>query len=454
MERVVVFGIGYECKRLLEQGLLEHCHVVAFVDSDKARWGEILKHAGGGVIIPPIEGLQQNFDKVLITTTVYGEEIRTQLTDTFFVPNEKICLWWDITQMVYTKIYERKQAFWLHHKPTIFVPEAVISDREKPTEDIGLEDRIIAAYHKAFSYSQESGESWWTTGYLWDCKKDIHQELLSKDQEKVRSVLEDPVGNNLFRGFDDIVPSDKEMMVRIIYDCIIQVAAYIGIVRMPNPECSEFTSDIWLEDVLEQIAQYYGFDLKFSNPFSGELGVQTKRGILGWRTIQSLYQAVRIYELLNGKVREAKILEIGAGLGRTAHFMHQMGNRDYTIIDIPMTNVAQEYFLGKVIGEECVSFVGEKPVRDIKILPFYMLSDLEKERYDLILNVDSITEMDETSQKNYWRYIQAHTSCFLSINHEQNPHTVRELYQATGAKVYRGICPIRRGYIEEIVYFG
>ena len=92
----------------------------------------------GGVIIPPIEGLQQNFDKVLITTTVYGEEIRTQLTDTFFVPNEKICLWWDITQMVYTKIYERKQAFWLHHKPTIFVPEAVISDREKPTEDIGL----------------------------------------------------------------------------------------------------------------------------------------------------------------------------------------------------------------------------------------------------------------------------------------------------------------------------
>lgn len=48
MERVVVFGIGYECKRLLEQGLLEHCHVVAFVDSDKVRWGEILKHAGGG----------------------------------------------------------------------------------------------------------------------------------------------------------------------------------------------------------------------------------------------------------------------------------------------------------------------------------------------------------------------------------------------------------------------
>mgnify|MGYP006948596831 FL=1 len=48
MERVVVFGIGYECKRLLEQGLWEHCHVVEFVEREKERWGEILKQGGGG----------------------------------------------------------------------------------------------------------------------------------------------------------------------------------------------------------------------------------------------------------------------------------------------------------------------------------------------------------------------------------------------------------------------
>lgn len=451
MERVVVFGIGYECKRLLEQGLSDHCQIVAFVDNDKARWGESLNT--GGVINSPAEGLQQNFDKVLITTIAYAAEIRTQLTDIFFVPKTKICLWWDITQKIYAEIYERKQEFWLYHKPTVFVPEAVVSEGEKMTADISLEDRIIAAYHKTIPYSQENGESWWTTGYLWACKEDIHQGLLSKDREKVRSILENPVDNNLFRGFDNIVPSNKKIMVRIIYDCIIQVAAYLGIVRMPNPECSEFTSDIWLDDVLDQIAENYSFDLKFPNPFPGEFGIRTKRGILGWRTIQSLYQVVRIYELLNGKISGAKILEIGAGLGQTAYFMYQMGNRDYTIIDIPMTNVAQEYFLGRVIGEERVSFVGEESVKDMKILPFYMLPDLEKERYDLILNVDSITEMNVDSQQNYWSYIQRHTSLFFSINHEQNPHTVRELYQATGTKVHRGICPIRRGYIEEVAYF-
>lgn len=456
MERVVVFGVGYECKRLLEKGfILKDCQVVAFVDSDRTRWGEILKTPGGEwKIISPAEGLQHDFDKVLITTKAYAAEVRTQLTDTFFVPEAKICLWWDITQEVIAEIHKKKRLVYLfHHKPTVFAPEAVITEGEKTTADIGLIDRIIEAYHRTLSYAQEIGESWWTTGWIWACKEHIHQGFLSEDREKVRSVLENPVENNLFLGFGDIWPWDKKIMVRIIYDCVIQVAAYLGIVRMPNPEYSPFASDIWLDDVLDQIAENYGFDLKFSNPFPGELGIRTKRGILGWRAIQSLYQAIRIYELLNGKIRGAKILEIGAGLGLTASFMHQMGNRDYTIIDIPMTNVAQEYFLGRAIGEERVSFVGEEPAGDIKILPFYMLSDLEKERYDLILNVDSITEMDETFQQNYWGYIQTHTSAFFSINHEHNPHTVRELYQATGAKVHRGICPLRRGYVEEAVYF-
>jgi len=54
----------------------------------------------------------------------------------------------------------------------------------------------------------------------------------------------------------------------------------------------------------------------------------------------------------------------------------------------------------------------------------------------------------------YWNFARKVGCTVLSINHEFNPHTVRELYkQETGARVSRHPYPMRRGYIEEIISF-
>jgi hypothetical protein len=78
-----------------------------------------------------------------------------------------------------------------------------------------------------------------------------------------------------------------------------------------------------------------------------------------------------------------RLLEIGGGLGRTAYYAWQFGLRDYTLIDIPITAVAQANFLGRVLGERAIQLYGETGQCGIRILPPGMFLDREDFR-DLV----------------------------------------------------------------------
>src|SRR5262249_5720898 len=131
-----------------------------------------------------------------------------------------------------------------------------------------------------------------------------------------------------------------------------------------------------------------------------------------------LYQAWRIKTLVAG-IKRPRILEIGAGLGRTAYYAAELGLTDYTIIDLPSTSVAQGYFLGRALGDEQVTLFGELAIPGrIKILPPESFLDAACEAtFDLVLNVDSMTEMDRSVAASYWDKIARSARRFLSINH-------------------------------------
>ena len=131
------------------------------------------------------------------------------------------------------------------------------------------------------------------------------------------------------------------------------------------------------------------------------------------------------------------------------------GIKNYTIIDIPLTNVAQSYFLGRCIGNDSILLAGDNLNEDerIKIIPSNMLPEI-KETFDLIVNVDSMTEMPLNIAEDYWSFILSHSKYFLSINHEINPFTIRDLYKTNPkctVNSSRYFYPLRRGYIEEII---
>ena len=142
-------------------------------------------------------------------------------------------------------------------------------------------------------------------------------------------------------------------------------------------------------------------------------------------------------------------------MGRTAYYAHELGIKDYTIVDIPLTATAQAYFLGRTLGEDQIWLDGESAaglLNVIKIIgPQTFLGG--EESYDLIVNVDSLTEMDISTARSYWKKIKSSTNLFLSINHEANPFTVQDLIaeDLPSLEVSRGLYWMRRGYAEEVI---
>ncbi|WP_157158674.1 hypothetical protein [Bradyrhizobium sp. WSM1253] len=102
-----------------------------------------------------------------------------------------------------------------------------------------------------------------------------------------------------------------------------------------------------------------GFKIDFSNLYRGEIGLKTSRGVANYRAIQASYQAWRIVDNLDELPSSASVLEIGAGLGRTAYYVMKMGVGRYTIIDLPLTNVSPGCFLGSTLGAHAVALHGE-----------------------------------------------------------------------------------------------
>lgn len=322
--------------------------------------------------------------------------------------------------------------------------------------------RIRSAYRHALELSRGPGESTWTM--ITGLNQQIHEMLLG-DHDELIDVLADPGKTKLFFGFDsifdDIVKrlSDPDAAA-VLESQRINVAS--GIVRLAeafalrptfNPEgggttfTAGWNEGIDLDAILSDIGDFLGLPLKFPNPFAGEFGLQTQAGIASERAIQAIYQAWRIRQIAGVS---GSVLEIGAGLGRTAYYAVNLGITNYTVVDLPLTNVAQALYLGHVLGEDAVSLQGEQVrVGQVRIRSPEWLHAGE-ERFDMVVNVDSLTEMDQTYAEEYARFIRARAGLFLSINHEVNPFRVRDLGAFADYTIERHPYWMRAGYVDEV----
>jgi hypothetical protein len=330
-----------------------------------------------------------------------------------------------------------------------------------PADDAQLIDRLTASYR----IRAEAPTGMWGD-FFRDLHGDIHDAVLTNDRARIETVLRDPVTSDLLYGFDYTVRTFRKGGLRIedrhdpalTLDGLVCLAEAIGARPIENPERYTWRrSKTRVSDVVAQIEAVIKFPIKVPNPFPAEYGLVTQAGIMSYRVPQSIYQAWRISQLLRG-IPNPRVLEIGGGLGRTAYFARQFGITDYTIIDIPVSSLAQGYFLGRTLGENAVALYGEPDFSDsssrVKLLaPRSFLGGTDN--YDLIVNVDSLTEIGATAARQYWDAIQKRTKTFLSINHEANEFTVLNLIRESNvaARSTRSPYWMRRGYTEEIVDF-
>jgi hypothetical protein len=97
--------------------------------------------------------------------------------------------------------------------------------------------------------------------------------------------------------------------------------------------------------------------------------------------------------------------------------------------------------------------IGDDPATQegrVRLLAPHALYD-SPEDFDVVLNVDSLTEMDPQQSVTYLRYAFNHALALISINHEFNAHTFQNLDDTAGIsqRPLRNVSAIRPGYIEE-----
>jgi hypothetical protein len=327
-----------------------------------------------------------------------------------------------------------------------------INDRE-------LVDRIVRAYQRSIANDLDSRGSEWIA-VPDEKKRPIHEAMMAGDIAVVQGLLRDPARTELFYGFDNlhaglwVGPDSKTVFAVQVHELLVRLGQAIGVYRLPNTEIPLTTPNHpGLEDCVKMLDEALELRVEFPNPFPGELGAETSRGIISHRTVQALYQAWRISRLCAG-IQMPRVVEIGAGLGRTAYYAWKMGLRDYTIIDIAMSAVAQSYFLGRVLGTDCIRLNGEEVGAGIRILPPSAFLE-SNDRYDLVLNVDSWTEMPRETARQYVRAAESRASMIWSVNHEANRFTVRDLFSAASLKrVVRSPYWVRDGYVDELIVSG
>jgi hypothetical protein len=354
---------------------------------------------------------------------------------------------------------------WIRHHRRAAIEASVGISAGQITNDCDLVARVVAAYRNSIEGEGAAGQSMWC-GFFEQYHKDIHETFLFGDLKQAAAILQNPTTNDLMFGFDVMTTAtpdgkDAELLqlgTEWVKDHLIRLAEAIGAIRLDNPETYDYAAACAYptEDVLAALDAVHGAAIVFPNPYPGEVGLATARGIASFRAVHALYQAWRIKELV-GDVASARVLEIGAGLGRNALYARALGITDYTIIDLPMTRAAQAYFLGRTLGAESILLAGETaadPTMRVKILPPSQFHS-EPATYDLVVNVDSLTEMDRDIALAYIQRIQQVTTRFLSINHEVNAFTVRELLAGDPAVATYSRHPawLRRGYVEELFTF-
>ena len=336
-------------------------------------------------------------------------------------------------------------------------------------DDQNLIARLVEAYQCVAQRQADIGDSMWKAFFL-SRHQNIHRRLVEGNHSKVAEVLRDPASSDIFYGFDNLAASllrPVDDIYRTYYDYqrfspgpvlddLVRLAEAIGAVRLENPEgyTRRAQQRYTVEATIAALEAVFGFTLDFPNPFPGEFGLRSSRGVISYRATHAVYQAWRISQIM-ATVPNPRVLEIGGGLGRTALYARRFGITDYTIIDIPITSLAQGYFLGRVLGDDTVTLFGEEMPNSstlIKLLPPSSFLD-SNDRYDLIVNVDSLTEMDPTVARAYWTQIDARSDAFLSINHEGNPFTVKQLIDGSSNVDCSSRVPawMRNGYVEETV---
>lgn len=250
-------------------------------------------------------------------------------------------------------------------------------------------------------------------------------------------------------------------------DALVSLAEALGAVPVENPE--QGAAGIAFADgvpaLMARLDSVLGF--RFDAPEVGApFGLELDGRVIPLEGPDQIYGAARLDRALRAHLPErhaesVSIVEIGAGYGGLCHWLLKIrpATERYTIIDLPISNVLQGYFLGKALGAEAVALLGEERPARVAVLPDSAL-DTVRTPFDILVNKDSMPEMPQATMRDYLEWGREHCGGFFySYNQEATAEFLGKAQERVSATVdvlggferlRRDPSWMRRGYVEEI----
>jgi hypothetical protein len=253
---------------------------------------------------------------------------------------------------------------------------------------------------------------------------------------------------------------------------VVALAEYLGVVRTECPQQGVigYAFKDGLEALVKKIEAAIGISIGFPE-VGAAYGIKIGDALITFESQEHIYAALRVNEAIDAylspeRAAHPHVLEIGAGFGGTGHWLLKIRQNieSYTIIDLPIINVLQGYFLAKVFGASKVSLFGEgdnagTPPRGIRVWPAHALGSIEDESIDALFNENSMPEIPEHVVENYLGLAKNKVAgIFYSYNQEAYSPVdnvpqvlVPEAVARVGGfkRLSRNYSWLRRGYVEE-----
>lgn len=279
--------------------------------------------------------------------------------------------------------------------------------------------------------------------------KDYGMNLIDKKlpelHETLRNMCSSPLTRGIFGGdllceFYKNNDHERTMFVFGIFDKLVSIAEAIGLIPFFNPEDTVFKTLMYKkpEFFLDLIAKAYSFDITAPKYAGDNLGIETEYGLYSQRDMFALHLALTVADKYPDK--NIRICEIGGGVGHLAFYLHRLGYRNLTIVDLPTISTLQMYFLGTNLSR----------YNGITFMPTGEFTG----DYDLVINADSFIEMSRESATRYLDLIKRNAKHLISLNQETGPHQFAEagfrVCDITNMqRIVRNMSWIRKGWVYE-----
>ena len=341
--------------------------------------------------------------------------------------------------------------------------------------DIELCERLLVAFKASTSRGRPIGE---THHGIWAWTLNTYQRQLAEtlqhgDARDLAHLLASMFQQEFVWGIahgGHIRDSGSRLGARILnlnsLDLLVSLAEALGVTPVENPEQGQagiaFSEGVG--ELISQMERVLGFRIDAPD-VGAPFGMAIDGRLLTLEAPDQIYGAVRLDQAipvhLHHRLGDSPaIVEIGGGYGGMCYWflLLRPDVTRYTIVDLPIMNVLQGYFLAQTLGSATVSFFGEPPAQ-VTLVPDSELAEVATP-FDILVNQDSMPEMPHETMLSYLAWARSNCSGFFySYNQEATADFLGQIQGIVSKgitqiggfeRIRRDQSWIRRGYAEEI----